>query len=739
MFYLIDNPFKGKVPDDKVKRYWDMFGTKSSMKAAAAGFPDFFVYKICKDYLFDQDMEIQCVKGDGNCLPTSVIKTLDFNQDPGSDQMYTQIYLRRAVVMHLISMWEILGADITENIKYSYGCPDSEVGGLKIKKFTGKGQNRKETYGFLVKDWCQYILRDKSWCEEIFIKLISSMWGCRISVLRADNLRVITYRYEGSDNQAEITLMYNGNPARGHYSPIRRMWKDLQYDANQIEPITFSPNYKMEVDLDEHLNQRDYIWDLDDEKMQKRIFSKRRGYMFRLPVKGKDKSKVIEEKRGTEVGEDEVIMKTKEVEAMKSAITELEKVQKRMAEIEEKRGTEVGEDEVIMKKKEVEAMKSAIAQFERVSTDESGDAKMVVMNKKQMLIGIDHYNQMRKKSKEVREDEVVMKKDEVEEKDKRIAELEKCASITDEEVIVNKEELEYMKKQIADFEQVSSGECVDGKMVVMNNDSMIIKIDHFNDMKKRCIELENTVKELSGEQGVLVREKSLKVLEAEIEHVRKNVALIAEGREVDERAVDETNTPWKRRSSQGDQPPSKSMARTVAKKNLEMQKEMPEEIEGYDKGDTYCKICKSEEHTHYQLVKHYHKYHENKAPFVCNKCRKGFFRAEGHRRHMECHSEEKKMKCTIKECSQLFTSRLAIKAHLKLKHSGVKDRIKCKFADKGCEKTFTVKGNMVEHTFKCKFNPDGIQEMKCEVCGKGGFFMPKRILQHKRKAHGWDF
>ena len=59
MFYLTDNPFKGKVPDDKVKRYWDMFGTKSSTKAAAARFPDFFIYKICKVYLFDQDMEIQ--------------------------------------------------------------------------------------------------------------------------------------------------------------------------------------------------------------------------------------------------------------------------------------------------------------------------------------------------------------------------------------------------------------------------------------------------------------------------------------------------------------------------------------------------------------------------------------------------------------------------------------------------------------------------------------------------------
>ena len=151
------------------------------------------------------------------------------------------------------------------------------------------------------------------------------------------------------------------------------------------------------------------------------------------------------------------------------------------------------------------------------------------------------------------------------------------------------------------------------------------------------------------------------------------------------------------------------------------------------------KICKSEEHTHYQLVKHYHKYHENKAPFMCNKCRRGFFRAEGHHCHVECHNMEKKIKCMDNTCPQSFTSKLALKAHIKLKHSGVKDRIKCKFAGKECDKTFTVKGNMIEHTFKCKYNPDGVQEMTCEVCGKGGFFMPKHILQHKRKAHGWDF
>ena len=80
--------------------------------------------------------------------------------------------------MHLISMWEILGANISENIRYSYRHPDLEVGGIKIKKATGKGRNRIQTYGFSVKDWCLYILRDGLWCDEIFIKLVLSMWGC---------------------------------------------------------------------------------------------------------------------------------------------------------------------------------------------------------------------------------------------------------------------------------------------------------------------------------------------------------------------------------------------------------------------------------------------------------------------------------------------------------------------------------------------------------------------------------
>ena len=111
-----------------------MFGTKSSMKAVAAGFPNFFVYKICEGYLFGKDMEIQFVEGNRNCLPTSILKTLDFDKDPGSDQMYTQMYLWGAVMMHLISKWEIIGADISENIKYSYGHLIRKSEGSRLRK-----------------------------------------------------------------------------------------------------------------------------------------------------------------------------------------------------------------------------------------------------------------------------------------------------------------------------------------------------------------------------------------------------------------------------------------------------------------------------------------------------------------------------------------------------------------------------------------------------------------------------
>ena len=191
--------------------------------------------------------------------------------------------------------------------------------------------------------------------------------GAEFRFLQADNLSAITYCYEGSYNEAEITLMYNGNPTRGHYSPIRHTWKNLQFEANDIEHLSFSPNYRKEIDLDECLNRRDTIWNLDDEKTQKRIFNKKRGYMFAQEDKTKDKekkeaAKVISE--GLLIGKDEMIVKKIDYEALVKIGEEVEEKDKRTAELE-KCGTAVGEDEVVMKKKEVEEKDKRIEELEK--------------------------------------------------------------------------------------------------------------------------------------------------------------------------------------------------------------------------------------------------------------------------------------------------------------------------------------------------------------------------------------
>ena len=320
---------------------------------------DFFTYKICEGYLYGRELELQFVEGNGNCLPNSILKQINWSLDPGSENYYTHTYLRRQVVMHLISNWECLGEEIKENIKISYGRPDSLVGGFKIKKVTGRGKQRKEEYGYSVLDWCKYILRDGSWCDEIFIKLISSMWGCKISVLRADSLYATTYRYEGDFSSADIILMYNGNPVKGHYSPVGYCGKHLVYSSNAIENIKFSPNYRKNIDLDERLERRDRIWDLDDVKGQKRMFTKKRGYMFA----DEEKAELEERKKASTCGKviGSMTLKEGEIICQKVVIEELEN---RMKFLEERVPT-IADNKVIVKKTELQEKQKRIEELEK--------------------------------------------------------------------------------------------------------------------------------------------------------------------------------------------------------------------------------------------------------------------------------------------------------------------------------------------------------------------------------------
>ena len=691
LFYLKGNPWKGVIPDDQVIRYWEMFGTRSSMKAAAAGLPDFFVYKICESFLYRNHLELQFVEGNGNCLPNSIIRQLNFEEDPGAELMFTHTYLCRSVVMHLIENWEVLGSEIKENIRLSYGRPDSEIGGMKIKSVSGKGRNRKEEYGYSVHDWCRYILREGSWCDEIFIKLVSSMWGCRISVVRSDSLHAVTYRYEGTYDEADLILFFNSNPTKGHYSPVGASGKDLSVLTNNIQYLSFSPNYKKDVDLDERLNRRDYIWDLDDEKAMKRLFHKKRGYVVTDEEKEKEKGK--KKYGGKVIGEaliskDEVLLKKWEYDELVKKSNE---------------GEIIDDDEVVVKKTKIIEYEKEIRDLKKAGGLSIGD------------------------------DEIVVKKKTVDNYKERIKEFEKGVGIREDQILVNEEEYNAMKAVV---DELNKG----GKNVVYlhREKERIISLDTYSEMKQRCLKLEEQVKNLSGgEERVVVEEAQIKILESEIEHVRKNLSLLAEGKELEE--VAERRTPRKRRASQSDQPPRKEISRMVARKTADIEKEFPDAFESYEKTDTFCRLCEEEHHTHENLVRHNMIIHENQSNYSCRECGKTFLTSEGHRQHVRGHDSAKRINCEEGSCPKTFGSKLALKAHMKLKHSAnARPRVECKFKDKGCKKTFAAKGNMVEHCFKCKFNPSGMKEYTCEICKTGGFFMPKRVLEHKRKVHGWD-
>ena len=389
--------------------------------------------------------------------------------------------------------------------------------------------------------------------------------------------------------------MYNGNPTKGHYSPIGECEKNLNYTSNDINAVVFTCNYQKRIDLDERLKRGDSIWNLDNEK---KIFTKMRGYNFVKEDKEEetgDIKKKDDGEKGKMLEDDEMVVKKIKYSELIAKIDELEK----------RGGPSVGDDQIVVKKKE--------------------------------------FNEMAKKIQDL---------------EKHVEELEK-----DEETEVQ-------------------------KRVIMHDGEMLIKMEHYESMKKRCLDLEKEVEELKGGEGmVIVEDKHIKAIEGEIEHVWKNLSLLAQGKELEVEPTTRT-TPRKSRASQGDQPPSKIVSKMVTQKTPDVEKEMPDEQPTYEKDDTVCKICEIDQESHERLVKHNQKYHENKSYFTCNDCRKGFITPDGYRCHMDGHSLMKRLKCTFPDCTKTFTSILTRKAHFKNVHTVKGPRIPCKFQDKGCMKDF---------------------------------------------------
>ena len=74
------------------------------------------------------------------------------------------------------------------------------------------------------------------------------MWGCRITVLRADTGREVRYRHDISLGTTDIGLLFNGKIESGHYSGLWRM--DGQFMSSKAVKVSKGFDEKVDKDGD---------------------------------------------------------------------------------------------------------------------------------------------------------------------------------------------------------------------------------------------------------------------------------------------------------------------------------------------------------------------------------------------------------------------------------------------------------------------------------------------------------
>ena len=141
-------------------------------------------------------------------MPNAIIAQLHFLQDD-DDMLYTQMYLRCQAICHLLTNFDAFYDEISKDIKYEYGRIDSEEGPFSMKM------------------WCEYILEEKKYCDSIFLKLVASMWGLRVSILRSYNCAEFKFRHDLKLDDADLVLLYNGLPVKGHYTALIKVGKEF--------------------------------------------------------------------------------------------------------------------------------------------------------------------------------------------------------------------------------------------------------------------------------------------------------------------------------------------------------------------------------------------------------------------------------------------------------------------------------------------------------------------------------
>ena len=225
------------------------------------------------------------------------------------DKMYAARYVKHQAIALFLEYRELLLDDVIEAIRMEYGRVDSEFG------------------PFSVKEYLHFINKPREYGDFIMLKLISSMWAVKITVLRSDSLGEVRFRHDAEIDDVDIVLVYNSKPINGHYSPAICVEGGEAETLEIREDLVKSRHYDPEVDRlerrslgiwrwKEGTDYRDLISSEDEDTLEERV----RGSSAAAEKGGQSREK--------EVPEGSIIVQKNVLEDLQKQVQDLQKSSK---------------------------------------------------------------------------------------------------------------------------------------------------------------------------------------------------------------------------------------------------------------------------------------------------------------------------------------------------------------------------------------------------------------------------
>ena len=127
-------------------------------------------------------------------------------------------------------------------------------------------------------------------------------------------------------------------------------------------------------------------------------------------------------------------------------------------------------------------------------------------------------------------------------------------------------------------------------------------------------------------------------------------------------------------------------------------------------GKLCCNECDFTTPHRFSLLRHFKAKHSssNETVHKCDVCHQILLTKKSLTRHkFKAHSQGNE---TCTHCDKTYTTRSALKVHVRLKHVGVKGKFRCELCDKNFEQKHHFDGHMDKHA--------GIKRHECAHCGK---------------------